>query len=170
VSDSPAVENDVYLVAYDELKRLAHRQRRRSGNPDTLNTTALVNEAWMKLRPAVVAGKPVGEFMAIMSHAMRQVLIDHARRRSAGKREHVSITLDDDRAGGVPSTVADLLDLDNALQQLLQAEPEAARVVELRVFGGFEFEDIATNMGVSTASVFRLWRRARVFLLDQMVA
>ena len=170
LTGQPGGDKEIYLAAYGELRRLAHRERARAGHPETINTTALVNEAWLKLRASIAQHRPQREFMAIAANAMRQVLIDHARHDGAEKRRHISIPLGSEGDPDQPQTITGLLDLDNALRQLETIDPDAARIVEMRVFAGLEFEDIAACEGVSKTSVFRMWRRARVFLLDQLAA
>lgn len=171
MATTPTVSgNALYAAAYAELQRIARRERRRANSPATLDTTALVHEAWFKLEgDAAVAGLPRIEFLAIAAHAMRQVLIDHARRLDAGKRRHLAVTLDRADAQAVAAPVA-LLELDDALRRLEAQDPQLARVVELHVFSGLEFAEIAAVQGLSERSVFRLWRSARVFLLEQLAA
>lgn len=98
---------------------------------------------------------------------MRQVLVDHARRLNADKRRHFSVTLGhaNDAAAPIP-----MLDLDDALSRLADVDAQLARIVDLHVFSGMEFREIAESEGISERSVFRLWRNARVFLLDQLAA
>ncbi|MEO8802245.1 MAG: ECF-type sigma factor, partial [Rudaea sp.] len=138
----------------------------RAGSPGTINTTALVHETWFKLRSSPAAADlPQKDFLAIAAHAMRQVLIDHARRLDADKRQHIAVTLEqaDDAAAAVP-----MFEIADALRQLDSTDAQLARIVDLHVFAGIEFRDIAESEGISERSVFRLWRNARVFLLDQL--
>lgn len=102
---------------------------------------------------------------------MRQVLVDHARRLNAEKRRHLTVTLGkaDAEGAGNPSPVA-MLELDSALCRLADINTQLARVVDMHVFSGLEFHEIADLEGVSERTVFRLWRNARVFLLDQLAA
>jgi RNA polymerase sigma factor (TIGR02999 family) len=163
-------KDEFYAAAYAELHRLARRERRRVSSPATINTTALVHEAWFKLKSdAETSQLPRIEFLAIAARAMRQVLVDHARRLNADKRRHVSVTLGhaDDDANAAPFA---MLELDDALRKLEHLDAQLARVVDLHVFSGLEFREIAESEGISERSVFRLWRSARVFLLDQLAA
>jgi RNA polymerase sigma factor (TIGR02999 family) len=163
-------KDDVYAAAYAELQRLARRERRRASNPATINTTALVHEAWFKLKSdAAVAELPRGEFLAIAARAMRQVLVDHARSLNADKRKHFSVTLGQADAEAIAAPVA-MLELDEALRHLECVDAQLARVVDLHVFCGLPFSEIAESEGISERSVFRLWRSARVFLLDRLAA
>jgi DNA-directed RNA polymerase specialized sigma24 family protein len=100
---------------------------------------------------------------------MRQVLTDHARRLGADKRKHFSVTLDAAGAESAATPIA-MLELDDALRQLEGVDAQLARIVDLHVFSGLEFSEIATFEGVSERSVYRLWRTARVFLLDRLAA
>lgn len=159
----------VFEKAYAELRRLARRERRRAMSPATINTTALVHETWFKLRPDIDAAElSRAEFFGLAARAMRQVLTDHARRLDADKRKHFSVTLD--AAGADSATPIAMLELDDALRQLEGVDAQLARIVDLHVFSGLEFSEIATFEGVSERSVYRLWRNARVFLLDRLAA
>ncbi|MDN5923892.1 MAG: ECF-type sigma factor [Xanthomonadales bacterium] len=163
------IERDVvYEAAYVQLQQLARRERRRRQPQGSLNTTALVHEAWLKLRNhPEIAQLPRAHFLALSARAMRQILIDCARRQHAEKRQHVAVTFDDNVESQASMSV-DVLALDAALTRLEAMDARLAQVVDMHVFGGFEFADIAQAQGVSERSVYRLWREARVFLLDQI--
>ena len=155
-----------FVAAYDELRRLAgHLQRLEPGT--TLDPTGLVNEAWLKLSrsPGVADTSPL-HFKRIAARAMRQVLIEAARRRQAEKRggsEQVLITLEEDLAE--PAAMAtDVLALDSALESLEARHPRPAAVVEARFFGGLTTSEIAAALAVSEATVLRDWRAARAWL------
>lgn len=165
-------EKDLFAAAYAELQRIARRERRRVNSPATINTTALVHEAWFKLSPTIeTTGLTRNAFLAIAARAMRQVLVDHARRLNAEKRRHVTVTLGKaDADGSDDSSPIALLELDSALGRLADIDAQLARIVDLHVFSGLEFAEIADLESVSERSVFRLWRNARVFLLDQLAA
>jgi len=159
--DSHALDRLVPLV-YDDLHRLAHRQLNREGGGHTLQTTGLVHEAYMKLAGGKVSAASRSHFLAIAARAMRQVLVDYARRRKAEKRGSgvAAVTLTDGEQGMEVST-DDLLALDEVLEQL---EPRQRQVVELRFFGGMEEKDIAEALGISERTVRRDWVKARAWL------
>ena len=160
--DSNALDRLVPLV-YDELLKLAHRQLAREHGAQTLQTTALVHEAYLKLLGGGWMGatdRP--HFLAIAARAMRQVLVDCARRRKADKRGGgiADATLSDgDQAVEFPAD--DLLSLDRALEQL---DPRQRQIVECRFFGGMEEKDIAAVLGISERTVRRDWVKARAWL------
>jgi RNA polymerase sigma factor (TIGR02999 family) len=155
----------LYSAAYEELRRLAASVRRGSGAL-TLSPTTLVNEAWAKLAatPAVAATSPL-HFKRIAARAMRQVLVDAARRRNAGKRGGrglALVTLDDSVAAG--TTPGEILALDAALEELARLEPRQAQVVECRFFGGLDVAETARMLRVSEATVQRDWRVVKAWL------
>jgi len=166
--DREAVDR-LFSMAYGELKELAHLIRGRDG-AQTLNTTALVHEAYLKLRPE--RGLDVDDrahFTHIVARAMRQVVIDEARRRSAEKRGggDVAVTLDESLWQG-PVRAEELLKLDDAMIELEGIDPRRARIVECRFFGGLTVEETASALGVSTPTVKRDWRVARAWLVEAM--
>jgi RNA polymerase sigma factor (TIGR02999 family) len=159
--------DQLFSVTYEELRRLASTVKR--GDPSvTLSPTALVNEAWLKLAksPAMAVESPL-HFKRIAARAMRQLLIEAARRRHAHKRggegEAIFVTFDDS-ANGVPTCGEELLALDSALAELASFEPRQAAIVECRFFGGLESSEICTLLGVSEATVLRDWRAAKAWL------
>ena len=146
-----------------------HRQlRARSG--DSLSTTELVHEAFLKLgRRPDTAWENRAHFFGAAARAMRDVLVDFARRRQAGKRGGSWRAVSLDRAGAkLEVDVDDLLALDAALDQLDALDQRLRRIVELRFFGGASQDEIARMLGVSTRTVERDWRKARMFLLRAM--
>jgi RNA polymerase sigma factor (TIGR02999 family) len=155
---------------YGELKRIARRQLRSAGHEDLLDTTALVHEAYLKLsRGARWSTRDRFHFFALTAQAMRQVLVDHARKRMSEKRGGGAVVarIDDlELSGREPA--AELIALDEALRALEQQEPDLARLVEQRFFAGLEIEEIAALHGVSDRTVKRRWRLARAFLLHEM--
>ena len=158
--------DELFSLTYEELRRLASSVKR--GDPScTLNPTALVNEAWLKLAkyPALGVESPL-HFKRIAARAMRQLLIEAARRRKAHKRgdgEAVYVSFDDSLSNA-PSTGAELLALDDALQELAHVDPRQSAIVESRFFGGLEIREIATLLEISEATVMRDWRAARAWL------
>ncbi len=164
-------DKDVFAAAYAELHRIAQRERRRANSPATINTTALVHETWFKLRSGCEsAGFSRQQFLAIAARAMRQVLVDHARKLNADKRRHITVTLGNAESAEPTDASVPMLELDSALCRLADIDAQLARIVDLHVFSGLEFREIADLEGVSERGVFRLWRNARVFLLDQLAA
>lgn len=160
----------LFSLAYEELRRLASTVKR-GDSSNTLNPTALVNEAWMRLAksPAIRAKSPL-HFKRIAARAMRQLLIEAARRRNALKRgdgEAVFVAFDDSLPGQA-ATDGDLLALDLALLELARLDQRQAAVVESRFFGGLEMREIAELLAVSEATVMRDWRVARAWLAQRL--
>lgn len=154
-------------VVYAELRRVAARQLRRERDNHTLQPTSLVNEVFVRL----LGGSPVRpndrvHFFAMAARLMRQVLVDHARRRAAGKRiEPAEVAqLDEANDPGTPPPATDVLAVHQALDRLAVLDPRQAQVVELRHFGGLENKEIAVVLGLSLATVEREWRVARLWL------
>jgi RNA polymerase sigma factor (TIGR02999 family) len=162
---------DVFSLVYEELRRLASFVRRNEVNA-TINSTALVHEAWLKLKdsPRLAEASP-GYFKAVAAKAMRQVLVDEARRRSARKRggqgEVVFVNFTDSPTEMV-SCHTELLALDAALEELSQLNPRQAEMVEKRFFGGLNVTEIATLLGVSESSIDRDWRSAKAWLAGRI--
>jgi RNA polymerase sigma-70 factor (ECF subfamily) len=151
---------------YSELRRMAgsYMQRERPGH--TLQATALVNEVYMRL----VGGEPVpwqnrAHFFAIAAHAMREVLLDYARRRHAAKRggkDAQKVEVDELR--GVSPNIENLIAIDEALERLERIDPRQGRLIELRFFAGLSVEEAAEVMDVSPATIKREWRSAKAWL------
>jgi RNA polymerase sigma factor (TIGR02999 family) len=161
----------LFPLIYHELHQRAHRQLARHNPGDTLSTTALVHEAYLKL--AGSEGQSYQDrfhFFAVASRAMRQILIDYARHVSAGKRDGGQrVPLDPDRLPN-PAQAEELIALDQALTLLASLDERLARTVELRFFGGLSVEETAEVMAVSPRTVKRDWRKARAFLYDAVAA
>ena len=157
-------------VVYQELRRLAAAYIRNEKPGQTLQPTALVHEAYLRLmkdRPERWQNR--AHFCAIAAHSMRQILIERARARNAQKRwgDKARVTLDEALVhGGEPSV--DLLALDSALERLAALDPEQARIVELRFFGGLTVEETAEQLDVSPATVKRHWTIARAWLAREL--
>ena len=163
--DREALDRLMPLV-YQELRRLARRQMRRERAGDTLQTTALVNEAYLRLVDyARVQARDRSHFLAIAAQAMRRILVERARSRSADKHgsgaQKVSL---DEVADVSDERAAELVALDDALQAFAAIDPRKARLVELRYFGGLTIEETAEVLGVSTPTVERDWRTAKIWL------
>jgi RNA polymerase sigma-70 factor, ECF subfamily len=163
--DREALDCLVPLV-YQELRRMARRQLRRERSGDTLQTTALVNEAYLRLVDYErVRARDRAHFLSIAAQAMRRILIERARGRRSEKRgsDPQKISLDD--AGDVSDErAAGLVALDEALSVFAAIDPRKARLVELRYFGGLTIEETAEVLGVSTPTVERDWRTAKIWL------
>ncbi len=163
--DSRALDRLVPLV-YEELRSLAKRELYREQQGHTLHATALVHEAYLKLAGSRMPASDRAHFLAIAARAMRQVLVDHARRRKAVKRggDMVCTTLTD---GGAPVEFRpdELIALDEALEKL---DPRQRQIVEFRFFAGMEEKEIADVLGVSDRTVRREWVKARAWLYRAM--
>lgn len=159
----------VFSEAYEELRRLAATVRQ--GDPSaTLSPTALVNEAWLKLADSPhVARTSRLHFKRIAARAMRQVLIEAARRRQADKRGGGAAFVTFEDSMGETSTAADeLLALDEALDRLSALSPRQGALVEARFFGGLELREAATLLDISEATAVRDWRSARAWLAAEL--
>src|SRR5262245_20636403 len=162
--------SDLLPLVYDELRRLAAHRLAREGPGQTLQPTALVHEAYLRLarEPGAAEGPRWagrGQFFAAAAEAMRRSLVETARRKSrlrhGGDRERVEL---DDQDVPVRPPPEEILALDEALTRLAAEHPEAARVVELHFFAGLSIEDAAEALGVSRATAYRLWSYARAWL------
>jgi RNA polymerase sigma-70 factor, ECF subfamily len=168
--DQLALEKLMPLV-YDELRRLANNYLRREPAGHTLQPTALVNEAYLKLvGQRKVNWQNRAHFFAISAKLMRRILVDHARQRQAVKRggsdqQRLSITSAETI---VKQPAIDLLALNEALDELAQMDPQQGRIVELRFFGGLSIEETAEVLSISHATVERDWKLARAWLRRQL--
>ena len=172
----PSPELDRFTEAlYDELRGLARSQRRRHRAGDTINTTAVVHEAFAKLgaRAEAPAFADRAHFFRIASRAMRDVIVDYARAQSRVKRgggERPLRLLESDQAAGASAEldVHEVLALHDALADLERLDPEAARVAEMRYFGGLSVAETAEALALSPATVKRRWTMARAWLLRRL--
>ena len=158
-------------LVYAELRRLAAHYLKGERQGQTLQPTALVHEAYMKLqkdRPERWQNR--AHFCAIAAHAMRQILIERARARDALKRGggQAMVTFDEGLPAAAPDRGVDLLSLDAALERLAALDEGQARIVELRYFGGLSIEETADAMGISPATVKRHWAVARAWLAKEL--
>lgn len=163
--DEAALDKLTPLV-YDELRRIAHRYVQRERDGHTLQTTALVNEAYLRLAgQQKIEWQSRAHFFAVTAQVMRHILIDHARRRHYAKRggdaQHVPL---DEAAAMSAQRAAELVALDEALEELAKLDPRKSRVVELRYFGGLSMEETAEVLEVSLMTVRRDWRVAKAWL------
>ena len=157
----------LFPILYDELRRQAARYMRRERRAHTLDPGGLVNEAYLRLAAAEgLDWKSRAQFFAIAARVMRQVLVDHARRKNAGKRAGYHVTLGDVAA---PALTLEPLDIENALVELQRLDPRQARLVELRLFGGLGVEESAEVLGLSTRTVKREWQTARAWLQQRLL-
>ncbi len=159
--------DELVALSYDRLHQLARQQLRRSRPSQTLDTAALVHEVYLRLAGEVdVQWQDRSHFYAVLSRAMRFVVVDHARRRSAEKRGGGAspLTLETDRLG-IGSDAETVLAVHSALDQLAALDSRLAGIVEARFFAGMTEAEIAASLHVSTRTVQRDWRRARAWLL-----
>ncbi len=156
-------------LLYPELRRLAGRLMRRERADHTLQPTALVGEAFLRMVDQTRTGwKDRAHFLGIAARVMRQVLVDHARRHAAAKRGAGIQRVTFDEAAGAGAQVLDLLVVNDALDRLDALDNRGARVVELRVFGGLSVEEIAHVLGVSKRTVDGDWAMARLWLAREL--
>jgi RNA polymerase sigma factor (TIGR02999 family) len=168
--DRNALERLLPLV-YDELRRCAGAYLRRERAGHTLQPTALVHEAYLKLVGGeTVAWKDRAHFFGVAARAMRQVLVDHARARNTAKRGEgqVLVALEAASGAATPPRNLDLLDLDRALSKLAGLDERQSRLVELRLFAGLTIEESAEVLRVSHATVSREWKHAEAWLQREM--
>ena len=170
VDGSPGADRQdfdlLFASAYDELRRLAATVRR-DDRGSTLNPTALVNEAWLKLSASPPAGTQSQlHFKRIAARAMRQILVEAARRRQTGKRGDGRLVTFTDSLWVRENE--ELLGLDRALEELAKMSPRQALMVEARFFGGLEVAEIAALLGVSEATILRDWRAAKAWLAREL--
>jgi RNA polymerase sigma factor (TIGR02999 family) len=166
--DQAALQALIPLV-YNELHRVARHYLRRERPDHTLQSTALVHEAYLRLvdqGPFQIQSRP--HFVAVAARLMRQILVDHARGRRAAKRgDGTKLALDDAMDFPQAQTV-DVIALDDALNDLSRLDERQGRIVELRFFGGLSIEETAGVLGISPATVKREWAAARAFLASEM--
>lgn len=167
--DERAREALIPLV-YDELRRLARRHLRRERPDHTLQSAALVHEAYLRLiRQDQPQWQNRAHFFGVAAQLMRHILVDHARNRAAAKRGAGAPRLSLDPELALPQTRdVDLVGLDDALNQLAVLDPQQGRVVELRFFGGLSIEETSVVLGISPATVKREWATARAWLQREM--
>lgn len=160
-------EEDLARLVYADLRRIAVGYMRRESAGHTLQPSALVNEAFVKLVKQVNPFEDRQHFFAMASSWMRRILVDHARKKKAlrhgGGQVHVRLGEDGFEAG-IPARDLDVLAIDAALDRLAQLNERQARVVEMRFFGGMQDQEIANALGVTVRTVLRDWRAARAWL------
>jgi len=163
-----AARDALIPVVYEQLRRIARQYLRRERAGHTLQTTALIHEAYLKLVEQTVSWQSRNHFFGIAARLMRQILVDHARARQrlkrGGQQYQISLTAAD-REG---EQSRDLLALNEALETLASVDPLRSQIVELRFFGGLTIEESAQVMRVSTPTVERGWRAARAWLQTEL--
>jgi RNA polymerase sigma factor (TIGR02999 family) len=168
-SGHPQALDRLTPLVYEELRRLARGYMRAERGSHTLQATAVVHEAFLRLIHANVDVQDRGHFFALTSRLMRRVLVDHAKSRAREKRNAGAPALAiEDADQTLPPTEFDVVALDDALECLLQLEPRMAQIVELHYFGGMTYDEIAAAIGTSAATVHRELRLARALLLQEM--
>jgi len=168
--DTTALERLIPLV-YNELRRLARQCMRKERAGHTLQTTALVNEAYLRLvKSSRVDWQDRAHFFAVAAQLMRRVLVDEARRRKLQKRggEFTRLTLSDEVLPARQQREIDLIALDEALERLAEFAPRKCKVVEMRFFGGLSIDQTSAVLGVSVDIVKREWRTAKLWLLEEL--
>jgi RNA polymerase sigma-70 factor, ECF subfamily len=155
----------LWPVVYSEMRRLASSYLRKERSGHTLQSTALVHEAYLQLIDQKVSWQNRAHFMGIAAQTMRRILLDHAKRKLAAKRGggQVALGLEGAALGSKPRAV-NLIVLDEALSELEKIDPVRSRIVEMRFFGGLSNEESAEVLGISTATVQRQWAGARAWL------
>ncbi len=155
----------LFPLVYAELHKLARGYMRRERQNHTLQPTALINEAYVRLAQASIDWQNRAHFTAVAANAMRRILVDHARARAAAVRGGgVQITEWNDNFAFAPEKSSELLALDEALDRLEKINPRQAKIVELRYIGGLSFEEIAEVLALSSRTAKRDWAVARVWL------
>src|SRR5262245_20036425 len=164
-----AARDELIPLVYETLRSIARHHLRGERAGHTLESTALINEAYLKLVEQSVPWQNRAHFFGIAARLMRQLLVDHARARHRLKRgsdrQQISLTAADQI---VQEQVVDLLNLDEALETLAEVDPQKSRIVELRFFGGLTIEETSQVMGISTPTVERGWRAARAWLQTEL--
>jgi RNA polymerase sigma factor (TIGR02999 family) len=165
--DETALNRLIPLV-YDELHYMAHRHMRRERQEHTLQTTALINEAYLRLVDHKgMRWQNRAHFYGVAAQAMRRVLVDEARNHKTNKRRHNQVNLDE-AVLAPPKQVPDLVALDEALNDLAALDPRKSEVVVMKYFGGMKDKEIAEALGISTATITREWSSAKLWLLKAM--
>ena len=163
-----AARDELIPLVYDALRRIARHHLRGERAGHTLQTTALINEAYLRLVDQSVPWQSREHFFGIAARLMRQILVDYARARQrlkrGGNQQQISLA----HAEAEQAQTADLLALNDALETLAAVDPQRSRIVELRFFGGLTIEETAQVMGISTPTVERGWRAARAWLQTEL--
>jgi len=165
----PQIRERLFTLIYPELRKVAEMRMRRERPDHTLQPTALVNEVFLVLvRHDAINWQDRAHFLAIASSAMRRILVDHARARSAQKRRAGQVHIADPADFAVKDDFAELLEIDDLLEKLAKKHPRVAQVVELRYFGGLTIEEVAEILSVNPRTVKRDWEIARGWLFTAL--
>lgn len=164
--DAAALDALMPLV-YDELRRVAHKRLQRERLDHTLQSTAVVHEAYLRLVGGAGQFESRQHFFAVAAQLIRQILVDYARKHRSLKRDG-GYKLALDKAIGIPDKDVDLVDLDEALRELSRLDGRRGKIVELRFFGGLSIDETAEVLSISSATVERSWASARAWLYRQM--
>ena len=169
--EEPGALEALVEALYPDLKRLAHFQLLSERPDHTLNTTAIVHEAFVRLVSGNTGWSDRAHFMRAAATVMRHLLVDHARKRTAAKRGggSVPLTLEDDRCAAADDSVA-VLALDNAMREIAEIDPRLERILECRYFAGLSVKETAEALGMAVRTVERDWQRAKAYLLQAMEA
>jgi RNA polymerase sigma factor (TIGR02999 family) len=166
----PCAAEQLLPLVYDELRRLAAQKLAQENAGQTLQPTALVHEAYVRLLGPEQRWESRGHFFAAAAEAMRRILIDRARQKRAAKRGGRGKRIDVDAIDlATQATPDQLLAIDEALARLASADPAAGRLVELRYFAGLTVDEAGKALGMSTATAYRHWRYARAWLHSELV-
>jgi RNA polymerase sigma factor (TIGR02999 family) len=168
----PSAADRLFPLVYQELRRIARNQLRQRAPNQTLGATELVHETYLRLVDQTkVATHDRGHFFALAAKAMRHILVDRARRRSASKRggSEASVSLSEGDGAELPRAL-EILELDEALGRLEEIDPRLVQLVELRFFGGLTVEETAEALSTSPRTVKREWQKARAFLYRALEA
>lgn len=170
IGGDPQSTDRLFELIYGDLKKRAHGFMRRERQPITLQTTALIHEAYLSMAPQSAKFRNRNQFLAIAAIAMKRILIGQARARAAQKRGErpEQVPLGDDMLRWTPTQLEKLLDLDDALRELSRRLPRAAKTVDLRFFGGMSEREVSEFLGVSIKTVQRDWDFARAYLSHRM--
>ena len=157
-------------VVYEELKRTARRYLRRERGDISIQTTELINEAYLKLvEQRETDWQNRAHFFAVAAKVIRNLLVDHARRKQFAKRNGRTIALDEIQIAS-PETTVNLLSLDEALNNLAKVDERKSRIVELRFFGGLSTDETAQVLGLAEITVKREWLKAKAWLYEELTA
>ena len=166
---APEAQDELFRLIYAELRRLADAYMRRQPSDHTLQPTALVNEAYLRLMGGAAEWKDRAHFLTAAAKSMRTILVDFSRRKKTQKRggDHGRITLDENAHAGDHAT-EEVLAVHEALERLEDVDRQGSRIVELRFFGGLTMEETARVMGIAEATAYRSWNHARAWLYREI--